>query len=80
MTYATPEEAHADDEAMARNASGIATGTEMAAALGRLRAWLDDQLIPNERAGQLDRKGVPEGAWRLREPRVTSWAFLAWDA
>lgn len=80
MTYATPEEAHADYEAMARNASGIAKGTEVTAALGRLRAWLDDQLIPNERAGQLDRKGVPEGAWRLREPRVTSWAFLAWDA
>ena len=49
------------------------------AALAHLRTWLDDQLIPNEHAGQPDRKGVPEGAWRLREPRVTTWAFLAWN-
>lgn len=80
VTYATPEEARADYEAMVRRASGISTEAEVAAALGRLGTWLDDQLIPNERAGRLDRKGVPEGAWRLREPRVTSWAFLAWDA
>lgn len=80
VTYGTPEEARADYEAMVRRASAIASDAELTTALGRLGTWLDDQLIPNERAGQLDRKGVPEGAWRLREPRVTSWAFLAWDA
>lgn len=80
VTYATPEEAHADYEAMVRRASAVVSEAELTTALGRLGTWLDDQLIPNERAGQLDRKGVPEGAWRLREPRVTSWAFLAWNA
>lgn len=79
-TYATPQEAHDDYAAMVRRASAVASDADVTAALTRLRSWLDDQLIPNERAGQLDRKGVPEGAWRLREPRVTTWAFLAWDA
>ena len=79
-TYATPQAAHDDYEAMVRSAlSSDSSPAEEKAALAHLRTWLDDQLIPNERAGQLDRKGVPEGAWRLREPRVTTWAFLAWN-
>ena len=65
---------------MVRSAlSSDSSPAEEKAALAHLRTWLDDQLIPNEHAGQPDRKGVPEGAWRLREPRVTTWAFLAWN-
>ncbi len=79
-TYATPQAARDDYEAMVRSAlSSDSSPAEEEAALAHLRTWLDDQLIPNERAGQPDRKGVPEGAWRLREPRVTTWAFLAWN-
>ena len=49
------------------------------AAFVRLRAWLADNLVANERAGRPDKKGIPEKALRLREPRVVTWAFLAWN-
>ena len=52
---------------------------ERDAALARLRPWLEGQLVENERAGLPDRKGVPERALRLRDPRTVTWAFLAWD-
>ena len=56
-----------------------ATAAERAQAQANLREWLDENLIPNENAGEPDSKGVPQGAWRLRDPRITTWAFLAWD-
>lgn len=52
---------------------------ERAAAFVRLRAWLADNLVANEHVGQLDKKGIPEKALRLKEPRTVTWAFLAWD-
>lgn len=80
VTYATPEAARDDYAAMVRHAAGPVAPARLEAAIARMDAWLDDQLVPNERAGQPDKKGVPEGAWRLRDPRVTTWAFLAWEA
>lgn len=52
---------------------------DRAAALERLRPWLEENLVENERAGQPDKKGLPEKLLRLREPRVVTWAFIAWD-
>ena len=52
---------------------------ELAAACERLHGWLDENLEPNPEAGKPDRKGVPQGAWRLKHPRIVTWAFLAWD-
>ena len=52
---------------------------DRAAALERLRPWLEENLVDNERAGQPDKKGLPEKLLRLREPRVVTWAFIAWD-
>ena len=52
---------------------------ERAAAFVRLRAWLADNLVANEHVGQLDKKGLPEKALRLKEPRTVTWAFLAWN-
>lgn len=48
-------------------------------ALSRLRIWLEDNLVENERAGKPDGKGEPERALRLREPRMVTWAFIAWN-
>lgn len=70
-------------DVFARMADGACGTTspapEMAAALARLRAWLDENLVENERAGEPDKKGVPEKRLRLREPRIVTWAFLAWN-
>lgn len=69
-------------EALARMANDAtnATAEERRTALARLRAWLDANLVENERAGEPDKKGVPEKRLRLRETRTFTWAFLAWNA
>ena len=48
-------------------------------AMARLEEWLDANLVPNENAGKLDRKGVPQGRLRTTRPRTISWAFISWD-
>lgn len=48
-------------------------------ALDNLRPWLDANLVENERAGTLDKKGVPEKRLRLRQSRTITWAFMAWN-
>lgn len=48
-------------------------------AFARLRVWVDAQVVDNEDAGELDKKGIPEKRLRLREPRKVTWAFIAWD-
>lgn len=58
--------------------AGAAEEAERAAAHERLRAWLDDNLIPNPDAGKPDRKGVPQGKLKTTRPRIISWAFIAW--
>lgn len=80
-TFASHEEARATFEDMARRAAGAdAPASELQAALARLPEWMEANLVENERAGEPDKKGVPQGPWRLRKPRTTSWAFIAWDA
>lgn len=79
-TFASPADALEVLGRMVDGAAGAVAGDEArAAAMGRLRAWLDDNLVPNEHAGEPDRHGTPQGPLRLREPRVITWAFIAWD-
>lgn len=79
-TFDSPEEAFEAFARMAEDSCGTTTpAPAMAAALGRLREWLDANLVENERAGKPDKKGVPEKRLRLREPRTVTWAFIAWD-
>lgn len=59
--------------------AGAEEERERAEAYERLRAWLDDNLLPNPDAGKPDRKGVPQGALKTRRPRTISWAFIAWE-
>lgn len=49
------------------------------AALARLREWLPGDLVADERAGQPDGRGGARKRLRLSEPRVSTWAFIAWD-
>lgn len=48
-------------------------------ARGRLRDWLRAHAVENPDAGKPDKKGVPQGALCLDEPRVLTWAFVSWD-
>lgn len=59
--------------------AAFVSAEDRAAALERLRPWLEENLVENERAGQPGKKGLPEKPLRLREPRVVTWAFIAWS-
>lgn len=57
-----------------------------AAALARLEHWLDEQLVPADDGSsgfaKLHGAQPDEGAgeWlRLKDPQITTWAFLSWD-
>ncbi|WP_241156627.1 MULTISPECIES: class I SAM-dependent methyltransferase [unclassified Adlercreutzia] len=78
-TFDSLDEACAKYDAMVRAAAVLATPAELEEACARLHPWLADQLVANEDAGAPDSHGVAQGALRLREPRVITWAFLAWD-
>ena len=78
-TFDSLDEACEDLGRMVEDSAAFVPRAERDAALARLRPWLEGQLVENERAGLPDRKGVPERALRLRDPRTVTWAFLAWD-
>lgn len=79
-TFNTAEEAYESFARMAEDSTGAtASPAQLEAALVRLHEWLDENLVENERVGQPDKKGIPEGRLRLREPRTITWAFIAWD-
>ena len=79
-TFDSLDDAYDAFARMADDAVGATVGAEeRAEAFGRLRCWLEENLVPNERAGQPDKKGLPEKSLRLREPRTVTWAFIAWN-
>lgn len=79
-TFDSLDDAHGTFARMVDDAmGGTLSDAERTVALARLRAWLEDNLVENERVGKPDKKGVPEHALRLREPRIVTWAFLAWN-
>ena len=79
-TFATPEDAYEKLIAMIDDSAAVrASDEEREQARANLREWLAANLLPNETAGAPDRKGVPQLAWRLAEPRTVTWAFLAWN-
>lgn len=80
-TFASPEDAYEKLAAMIDDSSAVrASDTERQRARANLREWLTANLVPNESAGAPGRKGIPQLAWRLAEPRTVTWAFLAWNA
>ena len=78
-TFESFEDAHENLSKMINDASTFASDEERARAVERLRGWLEENLVENPHAGKPDRKGVPEKRFRLRNPRVITWAFIAWD-
>lgn len=52
---------------------------EIGTAKGKLRSWLEGNLVANPHAGEADAKGNEQGALVLREPRVVTWAFISWE-
>ena len=79
-TFATPEDAYEKLIAMIDDSAAVrASDEEREQARANLREWLAANLVPNETAGAPDRKGLPQLAWRLAEPRTVTWAFLAWN-
>ena len=48
-------------------------------ALTRLEAWLENNLVDNERAGLTDDRGGCEKKLRPRMPRQLTWAFISWN-
>lgn len=79
-TYDSADEAAAHLRRMIDGAAGaIAGDAERQAAYARLDAWLADNLIANDEAGQPDVHGNPQKSLRLANPRVITWAFISWD-
>ncbi|WP_302398602.1 class I SAM-dependent methyltransferase [Eggerthella sinensis] len=79
-TFDSADDAYGVFTRMVNDATAAFIGEEeRAAAFVRLHAWLADNLVANEHVGQLDKKGLPEKALRLKEPRTVTWAFLAWN-
>ncbi len=78
-TFDSFEDAFENLTKMVNDSATFAPDTERRVALGRLRDWLEDNLVENPRAGEPDRKGAPEKPLRLRRPRTITWAFIGWD-
>ena len=82
--YAAPaapgQEEPTEDSPVIEEIRGAVVGEQQRqAAYARLHAWLNDNLVPNEHAGSPDGHGGVQKALRLRNPRVITWAFIAWD-
>ncbi len=78
-TFNSLDEACADMGRMIDEALGQADDAEMSRAKDKLRAWLAQELVANEEAGEPDSKGRAQRKLRLREPRVVTWAFISWE-
>ncbi|MEG0217082.1 MAG: methyltransferase domain-containing protein [Raoultibacter sp.] len=47
--------------------------------LEALRTWIENHSVENPTAGRADKKGLAQGAYRLDEPRMVTWAHIAWN-
>ena len=79
-TFDSVDEAYDDFSRMTLDAMADKESPEAAAAVERLRTWTDAHLVANPDAGNPDKKGLPQKAFKLDYPRIVTWAFLAWDA
>lgn len=78
-TFADAQSAYADFKRMIDDVSHLYPASEIDNAYARLHEWLAGELVNNEEAGQLDEKGYPQGALRLRQARIIPWAYLEWN-
>ncbi|MEG0990715.1 class I SAM-dependent methyltransferase [Gordonibacter sp.] len=79
-SFDTADEAYQELARMVQDATGAFVAESVRrAALERLRDWLGENLVQNERAGEVDAKGRAAKRLRLRVPRSVTWAFVSWD-
>lgn len=79
-TYENPEEAALSLKKMVDASLGpCASNKEYDDAYERLIDWLSSNLEHNPEVGQPDNHDLPQKALRLKNPRVITWAFIAWD-
>lgn len=78
-TYESFEDAHESLVKMVNDASTFATDEQRERAIRRLHGWLKNNLVENEREGVPDCKGIPEKPFKLKNPRIVTWAFIAWN-
>ncbi|MCH4184496.1 MAG: methyltransferase domain-containing protein [Eggerthellaceae bacterium] len=78
-TFDTLDEACEDFNRMIDDVSTSCKDIPVDEAKEKLRTWLSQELVPNEHEGRDDGKGYPEKHYRLRTPRMITWAFLSWD-
>lgn len=77
--YEDAEDARAAIERMIVSAEPYMSIDDARACRENLPAWLEENLVPNERAGQLNSHNEIEGPLRLRVPREVRWAFISWE-
>lgn len=77
--YEDVEDARAAIERMIMSAEPYMSIDDARACRENLPAWLEENLVPNERAGQLNSHNEIEGPLRLRVPREVRWAFISWE-
>ena len=79
-TFDSSDEAYDAFARMANDATAALVGERSAPRRSRACApGLPTTSWPTSGRGRPDKKGIPEKALRLREPRVVTWAFLAWN-
>lgn len=78
-TFDTLDEAFVDFARMIEESESADNPDAVALGKRNLQAWLGKNLVENEDAGKLDKKGIAEKKLRLLHPRIITWAFIAWD-
>lgn len=80
-TFASPEDAYEKLAAMIDDSSAVrASDTERRGTRQPTGMAYRQPRSPTRAPAPPDRKGIPQLAWRLAEPRTVTWAFLAWNA
>ncbi len=77
-TFDSIEAGFEDFKRMIDDIAHLYPAEQIEGAYEKLRVWLEKNSVENEEAGQMDSKGYPQGALRLREVRVIPWAYLEW--
>ena len=78
-SYDSVEEAFQDYSPMVYDTAKGIGETERAQALERLRSWLEAHLVENLAVAGCDKGGFAPKKFSLDRPRITTWAFIAWD-
>lgn len=78
-SYESEQEAFDSLKKMVLDASYIVPEEQIDAALGRLRAWVQENLMENPNAGSVNEYGEEEKGLILARPRKIIWAHISWD-